>query len=172
MCSRKMWNYGILLFFRFNISFQRQFSMFVWEKNKTRKWGKNIRIYVCVKQNPSMMDFLLLSLTDINNFFYLGKILDFGELTLVLTINSVFLLKITKIGQIWLFWSNIMDFGRNDGWDWKCGIWDKNYWVTVTKYGKWWVWGQKMLNLVKVNFGKLRCVLSKYEDFLSKYDGF
>ena len=76
-------------------------------------------------------------------FFYLGKILDFGELTLVLTINSVFLLKITKIGQIWLFWSNIMDFGRNDGWDWKCGIWDKNYWVTVTKYGKWWVWGQK-----------------------------
>ena len=26
-------------------------------------------------------------------FFYLGKILDFGELTLVLTINCVFLLK-------------------------------------------------------------------------------
>ena len=33
-------------------------------------------------------------------FFYLGKILDFGELTLVLTINCVFLLKIMKIGQI------------------------------------------------------------------------
>ena len=31
--------------------------------------------------------------------------------------------------------------------------------------------GKKMLNLVKVNFGKLRCVLSKYEEFLSKYDG-
>ena len=31
---------------------------------------------------------------------------------------------------------------------------------------------KKLLNLVKVNFDKLWCVLSKYEEFLSKYDGF
>ena len=80
--------------------------------------------------------------------------------------------KKTKIGQIWWFWSNIMDFGKNDGRDWKCGIWDKNYRVTVTKKANDGFGDKKLLNLVKVNFDKLWCVLSKYEEFLSKYDGF